>query len=117
MQEALEAQRAALAATVPRRVPISWQGVASEVVLMGDFDNWSRGIELSAADIETENVFNTFTTVITLPPGTYRVKARARARFAASAAALGAPPTATSARRASRSSWGAAAHKPCSSAA
>lgn len=31
-------------------VPVSWVGIAEEVKMMGSFDNWSRGIDLSPED-------------------------------------------------------------------
>lgn len=37
---------------VPRRIPVSWYGAACEVRLMGDFDGWTRGQELSPEVIE-----------------------------------------------------------------
>jgi hypothetical protein len=31
-------------------VPVSWIGIAEEVKMMGSFDNWSRGVDLSPED-------------------------------------------------------------------
>lgn len=41
---------------MPVRVPVAWVGVASEVRLMGDFDGWMRGFELSAANVDSDGV-------------------------------------------------------------
>lgn len=52
---------------------VAWRG-ALQVRVMGSFDGWTLGMELSASDIETENVFNTFEGDLSLVPGTYRIK-------------------------------------------
>lgn len=52
---------------VPRRVPVSWYGVAMDVQLMGSFDNWTRGIELSAEDL-SDSVLTEFTAELHLLP-------------------------------------------------
>lgn len=67
-------QRAAFAARVPRPVPVEWVGVASEVVLMGDFDGWTRGRELPAEDLTSDSVYCRFEGTLSLRPGRYRVK-------------------------------------------
>eukprot|EP01024_Parvocaulis_polyphysoides_P024077 TRINITY_DN22124_c0_g1_i1.p3 TRINITY_DN22124_c0_g1~~TRINITY_DN22124_c0_g1_i1.p3 ORF type:complete len:105 (-),score=7.88 TRINITY_DN22124_c0_g1_i1:225-539(-) len=61
---------------VPRQVTMQWVGVASTVRVMGDFDNWTRGQELSRIDgMEgQDSVFGSFETVLSLTPGTYRIK-------------------------------------------
>eukprot|EP01023_Acetabularia_acetabulum_P014804 TRINITY_DN17208_c0_g1_i3.p2 TRINITY_DN17208_c0_g1~~TRINITY_DN17208_c0_g1_i3.p2 ORF type:complete len:277 (-),score=33.89 TRINITY_DN17208_c0_g1_i3:356-1186(-) len=62
---------------VPQKVSIRWSGVASEVRVMGDFDNWSAGQELSREDssgTDSDTVFGTFETDLELRPGTYRIK-------------------------------------------
>jgi len=58
LQKLLESTHAALSKekdivykNSPRRVPITWVGVAQEVRVMGDFDGWTRGKELSAEEI------------------------------------------------------------------
>ncbi|KAG1673689.1 hypothetical protein FOA52_010557 [Chlamydomonas sp. UWO 241] len=64
----------AYASRVPVRVPIVWVGIASEVVLVGDFDGWTKGRELSASEIDYDSSIRTFETVVPLLPGSYRVK-------------------------------------------
>lgn len=73
LQAVLE-QRRAFGAKVVRRVPVEWNGVASEVRIMGEFDGWTRGQELSAEDVTSDSVYTTFETVLLLRPGVYRVK-------------------------------------------
>ncbi len=57
-----------------RRVPIEWVGCATEVLLMGEFDGWTRGQELSAEDVTSDAVFSRFEGAVLLRPGRYRVK-------------------------------------------
>eukprot|EP00955_Chlamydomonas_euryale_P065243 359188-Chlamydomonas_euryale.AAC.10 len=59
---------------VPVRVPIIWVGIASEVILVGDFDGWTKGKELSASEIDYDNSIRTFESIVPLLPGKYRVK-------------------------------------------
>lgn len=56
-----------LDAKVPREVPVAWFGVASEVRLMGSFDGWTRGVDLSADDI-SDSVFTRFEATVLLLP-------------------------------------------------
>ena len=56
-----------LDAKVPREVPVAWFGVASEVRLMGSFDGWTRGVDLSADDI-SDSVFTHFEATVLLLP-------------------------------------------------
>jgi hypothetical protein len=56
----------ALEACAPREVLVAWNGVAAEVRLMGDFDGWSRGFDLSAEDISND-VFTQFEALVPLP--------------------------------------------------
>ena len=65
--QAFTAELIQLQLHVPREVPISWYGVASEVRLMGSFDNWSRGFDLSTEEI-TDSVFTTFRATVPLVP-------------------------------------------------
>ena len=65
--QAFTAELEQLQSHVPREVPISWHGVASEVRLMGSFDNWSRGVDLSAEEIN-DSVFTTFRATVPLVP-------------------------------------------------
>ncbi|GBF94048.1 hypothetical protein Rsub_07316 [Raphidocelis subcapitata] len=74
MEEAVEGERAAVGARVPRAVPLEWAGHANEVVLMGDWDGWTRGVDLSAEDVTSDAVFARFEGVLALRPGRYRVK-------------------------------------------
>ncbi|KAI8467346.1 MAG: hypothetical protein J3K34DRAFT_430856 [Monoraphidium minutum] len=74
MEQAVEKERAAFGERVVRSVPIEWVGCANEVVLMGDFDGWTRGQELSAEDITSDSVYARFEGTLRLRPGRYRVK-------------------------------------------
>ena len=58
--------------TVVRTVPVEYHGIASDVIMMGDFDGWTRGIQLYPSFVEGGN--STFTGEARLPPGTYLVK-------------------------------------------
>lgn len=51
-------QRAEFGKRVVRKVPVEWIGVASEVKVMGDFDDWRRGHELSAEDVASDSVYS-----------------------------------------------------------
>jgi hypothetical protein len=57
LQAVLE-QRAEFGKRVVRKVPVEWIGVASEVKVMGDFDDWTRGHELSAEDVTSDSVYS-----------------------------------------------------------
>ncbi|GIL62875.1 hypothetical protein Vafri_17087 [Volvox africanus] len=74
LEATVQAQRTSFAKRVPKRVPVAWVGVASEVKLMGNFDGWTRGFELSAASIDSDGVIRTFEADVPLLPGRYRVK-------------------------------------------
>lgn len=74
LEAVVQAQRTAFAKRVPVRVPVAWVGVASEVRLMGDFDGWMRGFELSAANVDSDGVIKTFEANVPLLPGRYRAK-------------------------------------------
>lgn len=54
-------------------VPISWFGVAESIKLMGSFDNWTAGFELSPEDY-TYSGDQTFSVEAQLLPGSYEVK-------------------------------------------
>ena len=58
--------------TVVRTVPLEYHGIASDVIMMGDFDGWTRGIQLYPSFVEGGS--STFTGEARLPPGTYLVK-------------------------------------------
>jgi hypothetical protein len=57
VQAVLE-QRQEFGQRVVRQVPVEWIGVASEVKVMGDFDDWTRGHELSAEDVTSDSVYS-----------------------------------------------------------
>ena len=58
-----------------REVPVTWRGNASDVRLMGDFDDWTRGFHLSPEwNDRGDGVGDVFSCVCALPPGTYQVK-------------------------------------------
>ena len=46
----------------------------AQVVLMGDFDGWTRGRELSAEDVTSDSVYARFECELRLRPGRYMVK-------------------------------------------
>lgn len=62
---------------------MEWVGCANEVVLMGDWDGWTRGQELSAEDVTSDSVYARFEGVLLLRPGRYHVKLMVRGRGAA----------------------------------
>ena len=53
-------------------VPISWIGVAEDVKLMGSFDGWTNGEQLSPNDVTGS--ITQFSTELLLRPGVYEVK-------------------------------------------
>ena len=65
--------RAELSKSVVTPVPVVWSGLASEVRLKGDFDDWGEGHLLSSDSID-DHIFKRFQAEIPLLPGTYRVK-------------------------------------------
>ncbi|CAL8468184.1 g7723 [Coccomyxa elongata] len=73
LQNAFSKEMQAMNAKVPREVPVAWFGVASEVRLMGSFDGWTRGVDLSADDI-SDSVFTRFEATVLLLPGEHEVK-------------------------------------------
>eukprot|EP00878_Enallax_costatus_P021184 GHUV01022419.1.p1 GENE.GHUV01022419.1~~GHUV01022419.1.p1 ORF type:complete len:329 (+),score=121.32 GHUV01022419.1:261-1247(+) len=74
LEQAVLEQRQEFGLRVVRKVPVEWIGVASEVRIMGDFDGWTRGHELSAEDVTSDSVFSRFETTLMLRPGAYCVK-------------------------------------------
>jgi hypothetical protein len=74
LEQAVLEQRAEFGKRVVRKVPVEWIGVASEVKVMGDFDDWTRGHELSAEDVASDSVYSRFEGTLLLRPGKYRVK-------------------------------------------
>ncbi|WIA09028.1 hypothetical protein OEZ85_008442 [Tetradesmus obliquus] len=74
LEQAVLEQRQEFGQRVVRQVPVEWIGVASEVKVMGDFDDWTRGHELSAEDVTSDSVYSRFEGTLMLRPGSYRVK-------------------------------------------
>jgi 1,4-alpha-glucan branching enzyme len=72
MQRVMEARKD-LSSSVVHSVPVVWSGLASEVRLMGEFDNWGEGFLLSSDSID-DHVFQRFKANVPLLPGRYRVK-------------------------------------------
>lgn len=56
--QAVLEQREEFGKRVVRKVPVEWIGVASEVQIMGDFDGWTRGHDLSAEDVASDSVYS-----------------------------------------------------------
>lgn len=50
-----------------RKIPVVWFGIAQEVRLMGDFDNWTQGFSLSAEEF-SDGTFTRFQGTIRLVP-------------------------------------------------
>lgn len=50
-----------------REIPVVWFGIAQEVRLMGDFDNWTYGFALGTEDI-SDGIFTKYQAVIRLTP-------------------------------------------------
>jgi len=74
LEQVVLKSRDAFKSRVPQRVPITWVGVASEVRLVGDFDDWTRGVELSVSDMDNDGSLRTFEGTVPLLPGRYQVK-------------------------------------------
>lgn len=56
-----------------REVSVNWAGNASDVRLMGSFDDWTRGFHLSP-EFDGDLELGSFSCVCALPPGEYQVK-------------------------------------------
>eukprot|EP00271_Cylindrocystis_brebissonii_P008186 TRINITY_DN22193_c0_g1_i1.p1 TRINITY_DN22193_c0_g1~~TRINITY_DN22193_c0_g1_i1.p1 ORF type:complete len:459 (+),score=70.77 TRINITY_DN22193_c0_g1_i1:186-1562(+) len=54
-----------------RDVPIEWAGMAEDVRVMGSFDDWTEGEQMSP---ETTGTYTKFTTTLRLRPGRYEIK-------------------------------------------
>jgi hypothetical protein len=65
--QGIEREAEELDKMVLREVPVTWQGVASDVRLLGDFDNWTKGFGLSPGETQ-DATFTKFTANIPLPP-------------------------------------------------
>ena len=74
LEQAIQDHRQEFGKRVTRKVPVEWVGVASEVRIMGDFDGWTRGQDLSAEDVTSDTVYSRFEATLVLRPGSYRVK-------------------------------------------
>ena len=68
MLQAIHRSRDTFRARVPQRVPVTWVGVASEVRLVGDFDDWTHGVELSASEMDYDSSMRSLEGVIPLLP-------------------------------------------------
>ncbi|KAJ9531581.1 hypothetical protein QJQ45_014954 [Haematococcus lacustris] len=68
LELAMKRERENFSKRVPRKVPVTWVGAASEVRLVGDFDGWTRGLDLNNPDIESDSVLRTFEAVVPLLP-------------------------------------------------
>jgi len=55
-----------------KRVPVRWIGMASDIKIMGTFDNWTQGVAMSPEFIE--GCSNIFIADLSLIPGTYEIK-------------------------------------------
>lgn len=68
----MQKERDDFAKRVPRKVPVTWVGSASEVKLLGSFDSWTLGVELSMPDVDMggtyDDVLRTFTGTANLLP-------------------------------------------------
>lgn len=73
LQQVVEDQTGKLDQLTERRIPVVWFGIAQEVRLMGDFDNWTQGFSLSAEEF-SDGTFTRFQGDIKLVPGRYQVK-------------------------------------------
>ncbi|CAH9066914.1 unnamed protein product [Cuscuta europaea] len=58
-------------AAQPKEVPLFWMGMAESVQVMGSFDGWSQGEELSP---EYTGDYTHFSTTLMLRPGRYEIK-------------------------------------------
>ena len=68
----LEAQLEAVDDMSLRAVPIKWVGVAEDVRVMGTFDGWTRGEQLSPE--EYTGTFTEFSGELKVRPGAYEIK-------------------------------------------
>ena len=65
--QAVQEQASKLDQLTRREIPIVWFGIAQEVRLMGDFDNWTRGFSLSAKEF-SDGTFTKFQGTLGLVP-------------------------------------------------
>ncbi|KAI5066360.1 hypothetical protein GOP47_0018984 [Adiantum capillus-veneris] len=71
LQERLLAQSQNIEAACYRDIPLVWYGVAEDVKVMGSFDGWTQGFQLSA---EFTGSFVKFSATVKLRPGRYQIK-------------------------------------------
>lgn len=74
LEQVMSRQIKGLDGLMPRTVPIRWTGLASDVRVMGSFDNWTHGVSLSAEDEARDGTLTTFEGTLQLPPGEYMIK-------------------------------------------
>lgn len=72
MQKALRRDVKDIDAACIKSVPIRWVGMASDIRIMGSFDNWTKGVAMSPEFIEGGN--NVFVADMMLVSGTYEIK-------------------------------------------
>ncbi|KNA19978.1 hypothetical protein SOVF_056570 isoform B [Spinacia oleracea] len=71
VQKKLQDQIKDVAAAQSKEVPVFWIGMAESVLIMGSFDGWSQGKNLSP---EYTGSYTMFSTTLLLRPGRYEVK-------------------------------------------
>ncbi|KAM2263704.1 hypothetical protein COP1_039947 [Malus domestica] len=71
VHEKLKEQIKDVGAAQSKEVPLFWCGMAESVQVMGTFDGWSQGEDLSP---EYTGSFTTFSTTLMLRPGRYEIK-------------------------------------------
>ncbi|KAF5836360.1 hypothetical protein DUNSADRAFT_6047 [Dunaliella salina] len=75
LEKEMKKQREAMQKLVPVKVPIKWDGGANSVRVMGTFDFWTRGVDMSSPDAdEGDSMQRSFETTLSLMPGTYLIK-------------------------------------------
>ena len=67
MLQVVKHQTGKLDQLTERSIPVVWFGIAQEVRLMGDFDNWTQGFSLSAEEF-SDGTFTRFQGDIKLVP-------------------------------------------------
>ncbi|MCO5551103.1 hypothetical protein L7F22_004600 [Adiantum nelumboides] len=71
LQERLCVQGQNIEAVCYRDIPLVWHGVAEDVKVMGSFDGWIQGFQLSP---EFTGAFTKFSATVKLRPGRYQIK-------------------------------------------
>eukprot|EP00898_Chlorokybus_atmophyticus_P009179 jgi/Chlat1/9262/Chrsp99S09295 len=71
LQSLIEAQLRIVDKHEVRQVEVFWQGMAQDVKVMGSFDGWSKGEQLSP---EVMGTYAEFRTTLRLRPGRYHIK-------------------------------------------